>query len=319
MSHNSLLTFIDLHSGKAVEGDRVGPLVLAIGNFDGVHRGHKCLIERAIRTAEEMKDSGNTASGGVFCFLPSPGDLLMKSPPPHICSHEKKLELFAACGARYAVVGDFSVLKDMEAEDFVALLKERCGCIALVCGFNFRFGKGGCGNAELLKRFFGEKLFVTDAVTSNDGMPISSSRIRSLVESGDIEKANGLLGHPFSVSGKVLHGKELGRRLGLPTVNQNFDENLLIPRSGVYITSVIIRGERYMAVSNIGRRPTVETDGKINCETHLLDFEGDLYGVDITVEFYARSRDEKKFSCEEELRRAICNDVLSVRKYFEQI
>lgn len=319
MSDNSLLTFIDLRSGEVADGGSVGPLVLAIGNFDGVHRGHKSLIEKAVFVADKMSADGGAVFGGVFCFSEPPADVLMKSPPPHICSRGKKLELFAAIGARYAVVGDFSALKDMEAEDFIAWLKDRCGCRAIVCGFNFRFGKDGKGNAELLKCLFGDRAFVMDAFTCEDGIPISSSRIRTLVEAGEIERANELLGHPFSVSGRVLHGKELGRRLGLPTVNQNFGERALIPKRGIYVTSAHVGGERYMAVTNVGSRPTVESGGSINCETHLLDFEGDLYGEDITVEFHSRLRDEKKFSCEEELRRAICGDVLSAREYFEKI
>ncbi|MBQ8208831.1 MAG: bifunctional riboflavin kinase/FAD synthetase [Clostridia bacterium] len=318
MSAESLLTFIDLSSGERIERNSVPPLVLAIGNFDGVHLGHKSLIEKAVSVSENMKKNGDMTESGVFCFSAPPADYLMETPPPHICSLERKLDLFRSLGARYAAVGDFSRLCHMEAKDFTKWLRSECGCTAIVCGFNFRFGHMGKGTAASLEEAFGEHAFVIDAIKSEDGIPISSSRIRSLVEEGNVEGAGRLLGHPFSVSGDVLHGKALGRQLGLPTVNQNFSEKALIPRSGIYVTAVNIGGDRYMAVTNIGRRPTVEVNGSVNCETHLLDFEGDLYGKSITVEFLCRLRDEKKFSSEEQLRHAIEKDVLSARRYFKE-
>jgi riboflavin kinase/FMN adenylyltransferase len=316
MSGSDLITFTDLKSGKRLERDEIPSLVLATGNFDGVHLGHKALINKAVAVSREMTASGELTESGVFCFRTSPSDLLSDSPPPHICSHEEKLGLFRSLGVRYAVVGDFSRMRDIEFDTFIDFLKSECLCRAIVCGFNFRFGCGGRGSYEDLIKSFGDNAFVIDAVRSEDGIPISSSRIRSMVLCGDVEGAARLLGHFFFLSGKVFHGKALGRRLGLPTVNQNFDDGALIPKKGIYVTSVNIDGRQYAGVTNIGTRPTVENTDRINCETHLLDFDGDLYEKDITVEFRRRLRDEKKFSSEEELRNAIENDVLSAREYF---
>lgn len=312
------LTFIDLQSGKYVERDSLPRLVLAIGNFDGVHIGHKSLIKKAVSLTHEKKDNGENAESGVFFFKVPPADYLSDPAPEHICSFERKLELFRSMGAKYAVAADFSVICGMEAEDFTEWLKTRCSCQAIVCGFNFRFGKMGKGTPLDLVEAFGKDAYVMDAVKSGDGLPVSSSRIRAMIKNGDLENANLLLGHPFEVSGSVLHGKALGRKLGLPTVNQKFSERALIPKCGIYVSAVNLGSKRFRAVTNIGIRPTVENNGEMNCETHLLDFEGDLYGENISVEFYKRLRDEKKFSSEAELRSAIENDIIMARRYFEE-
>ncbi|MBR3965942.1 MAG: bifunctional riboflavin kinase/FAD synthetase [Clostridia bacterium] len=317
MSNESFLKFVSLGGGKEADMSSLPPLVLAIGNFDGVHLGHKRLIKGAVSFAEQLNSNGKKAASGVFCFSVPPADLLMKSPPPHITTLDAKLKIFASLGAEYAVICDFASVKDMEAEDFIGILKDKCSCISIVCGFNFRFGKNGLGTPDMLKKseFFGENAFVFDAVSDDKGA-ISSSRIRKAVSDGDIELSNRLLGHPFSISGKVIHGKALGRSLGLPTVNQSFDENSLIPQKGIYVSSVIIDGERFSAVTNIGKRPTFEDGDTVNCETHIIDFEGDLYEKDISVRLHKKIRDEKKFSSPEELVRAIEQDIKTAKNYF---
>ncbi len=320
MSNDSFLSFVSLGSGKEAEMSSLPPLVLAIGNFDGVHLGHKQLICSAVSFADELRKNGEDARSGVFCFSTPPADLLMDSPPPHITTLEEKLSFFAALGADYAVICDFPSVKDTEAEDFVGILKEKCSCRAIMCGFNFRFGKMGKGTPSLLtkNKFFGEDAFVFDAVMDN-GSPISSSRIRQAVMDGDIESANRLLGHPFSITGKVLHGKALGRSLGMPTINQSFATNALIPKSGIYISSVKIGEKKFSAVTNIGKRPTFEKSDIINCETHIIDFSGDLYDENISTELHSRIRDEKKFSSPAELISTIEQDILTAKKYFSQI
>ncbi len=317
MFSDSKLIFIDLISGESGRKAPCG-LVIAIGNFDGVHLGHRKLIETAVNTAQGLKAAGEEVEGGVFCFSEPPADYLFESPPAHICSLEKKLEIFRELGAKYAVIGDFSRLKDVEAEDFCELLENECNCRGIVCGFNFRFGRGRKGNSQTLKNIFGVKAEIIEAITTDDGMPVSSSRIRALIKEGDIVPANRLLGHPFSIEGAVLHGKALGRQLGLPTVNQNFMKNTLVPKNGIYVSAVISGGKRFPAVTNIGFRPTVEEQGKLNCETHLLDFEGELYGEKISVELLCRLRDEKKFASEAELKAAIEGDIQMARKYFSE-
>ena len=320
MSNDSFLSFVSLGSGKEVEMSSLPPLVLAIGNFDGVHLGHKQLIRSAVSFADKLRAKGEGARSGVFFFNTPPADVLMKSPPPHITTLEEKLKIFASLGAEYAVICDFSSVKDTEAEDFIRVLKEKCSCRAIMCGFNFHFGKMGKGTSEMLKKddFFGGDAFVFDAVMDN-GSPVSSSRIRKAVIEGDIESANRLLGHPFTVSGKVIHGKALGRKLGMPTINQSFEKNALIPKSGIYISSVRIGGKHFPAVTNIGKRPTFEKSDIINCETHIIDFSGDLYDENISTELYKRIRDEQKFSSSDELINTVGQDIVTAKKYFSQI
>lgn len=320
MSNDSFLSFVSLGSGKEVEKPSLPPLVLAIGNFDGVHTGHKQLICSAVSFAEELRRTGEEARSAVFCFSTPPADILMDSPPPHITTLEKKLEIFTSLGAEYVVICDFSKVKDTEPEDFIKILREKCSCRTIMCGFNFRFGKMGRGTPQMLRKseFFGKDAFVFDAVMDN-GSPISSSRIRKAVMDGDIESANRLLGRPFAISGKVIHGKALGRNLGMPTINQSFEKNALIPKSGVYISSVKIGEKHFPAVTNIGKRPTFEKSNIINCETHIIDFSGDLYDENISTSLYKRIRDEKIFSSPDELINTIEQDILAANKYFSEI
>ncbi len=317
MSNDGFLRFVTLGSGKEADASSFPPLVLAIGNFDGVHLGHKQLIKGAVSIAADFRKKGKKVASGVFCFEISPADLLSDSPPPHITSLEEKLKIFASLGAEYGVICDFSRVKDVEAEDFIKILKEKCSCHSIICGFNFRFGKMGKGTPEMLKKseFFGEDAFVFDAITDG-GSPISSSRIRKDIAGGDIESANRLLGRPFTIAGKVIHGKALGRSLGMPTVNQSFVEKSLIPKSGIYISSVKIGEKSFAAVTNIGKRPTFEDSDIINCETHIIDFDGDLYDEEISVQLHKRIRDEKKFASSEELIFAIEQDVFRAKEYF---
>ncbi|MBE6538417.1 MAG: bifunctional riboflavin kinase/FAD synthetase [Ruminococcaceae bacterium] len=317
MSLSGILTFINLKSGKETK-EIPSSLALAIGNFDGVHLGHKRLVSAAVEISKKLRTKGENVLSGVFCFSAPPADFLMSSPPPHICTLDRKLEVMAELGADYAVIADFANLCNMEKEDFVSFLRTECKCHSIICGFNFKFGKGGKGDSQTLKAFFGDDALVIDAVTTDDGVPISSSRIRDLVSNGEIEKANSLLGHAFSVEGEVVHGKELGRRLGIPTINQNFSQKSLIPKRGIYVSLAVVDGVRYPAVTNIGKRPTVEEIGKTNCETHLLDFDGELYGKKIRTELLHRIRDEKRFATEDELMEAITGDVLAAREYFKK-
>ncbi|MBR4295706.1 MAG: riboflavin biosynthesis protein RibF [Clostridia bacterium] len=316
MSADKQLTFFNLDTREPEEPSCA--LALAIGNFDGVHLGHRRLVMAASDQAVQLSASLGEAACGVFCFLEPPADFLSKDPSPHIYTFEKKLELLHMAGAKYAVVGDFESLRHLSAKDFAVLLRDSCHCRAVSCGFNFRFGQGGAGGEKDLREVFGDMVTVLDAVRSEDGIPISSSRIRSLLHEGDIEKANSFLGSPFTIEGEVIHGKALGRRLGLPTLNQKFGNKMIVPKTGIYVSRVIVGNRSYRAVTNIGTRPTFEDSGEINCETHLLDFDGELYGEKIAVELLFRLRGEKKFASEKELCDTIENDIRMADKYFEE-
>ncbi len=309
---STALKNIDLEKGAQTDISDT-PLVLALGNFDGVHLGHKTLIAKAAQAARDM-----SAKGGIFCFEKPPCDFLSPEPPKRICTLDQKLELAEKCGAKVAVLGDFPALRDLSPQEFVELLKKEVNCIAVVCGYNFRFGQGGNGGYSDLEKAFGERAILVDKVTL-DGEEVSSTKIRGLLLDGDVEKANRLLGHPYSVTGKVVRGKQLGRTLGLPTVNQFFSEELLIPKNGIYASSCKIDGVTYRAVSNVGLRPTVEDADRINCETHIIGYSGDLYGRELRVEFFTRLRPERKFASVEELREAINGDVAKSNEYLDRL
>ena len=312
VKENTALKNIDLEKGAQTDISDT-PLVLALGNFDGVHLGHKTLITKAAEVAKTM-----SATAGIFCFEKPPCDFLSPEPPKRICTLDQKLILARKCGAMTAVLGDFPALRDLSPKEFTDLLKNEANCMAVVCGYNFRFAKNGKGTYEDLRKAFGDRAILIDRVTCG-GEEISSTKIRGLLLEGNVEMANRLLGHPYSVTGKVVRGKQLGRTLGLPTVNQFFSEELLIPKNGIYASSCKIDGITYRAVSNVGLRPTVENSDRINCETHIIGYSGDLYGRDLRVEFFARLRGERKFASVEELQTAINGDVANSNEYFDRL
>lgn len=298
---------------KVAHGEKIPPLVLALGNFDGVHLGHARLMREAVRLAEEIG-----AKAGMLCFDVPPADILFPVPPKHLCGLAGKLRYASELGIEYAVICPFEAVRHFSSDAFCAFLRGKCACTGIVCGYNFRFADKGAGTPEILIREFGENASVIPAVKTEDGVPISSTRIRTLIENGSVDEAAKLLGHPFEVTGKVVHGKTLGRKMGLPTLNMDFGEGDIIPRSGIYVSRCVSEGKAYKAVTNIGSRPTVDDGGKVNCETHIIDFTGDIYGETVSVELLLRIRDEKKFGSVEELKGAIEGDVRSAEEYFEK-
>lgn len=286
--------------------------VLCLGNFDGVHRGHQRLFD----CAREMKDAKEASAACAWTFTS-----VAKAGSPVSCLTDicAKLRLFAEYGLDYAVFEDFSDVCDMSAEHFVSsYLCKGLSAAGVICGFNFRFGKGGEGNCDLLSSLAEENgIFcnVIDAVLS-DGEVISSTLIREYITSGNISGAAKLLGHPFSIEFPVLHGKELGRTMGIPTINQSFPEGHIIPCMGIYACTCYVNGEIYLGVANVGVRPTVSSAGTVNCETHIINYSGDLYGKEIRVEFYERLREEMKFDCVDALRRQIRIDISECLDYF---
>lgn len=307
------LKFINLRTGEECKKPDCS-FVLALGNFDGVHIGHKTLMRKAVAKAKELSKNNNVHSG-FWCFSKPPYDYLSSNPPGSICSLEDKFRLASKCGVEYAVIGNFPELRNLNCPEFIDLLRKDCQCIGTVCGFNFRFGKNGGGTPKTLDEAFGKKAFTVDAVNL-DGYPVSSSRIREALLSGDVEKAAQMLGHPFSISGEVIHGKELGQKLGFPTANMQISGNTIIPAKGIYASICEIDKKHYKAVSNIGCRPTVDRDGLSNCETHIIDFSSDIYGKKIRVNLMKKLRDEKKFSSTKELCHAINNDIQQAKEYF---
>ena len=287
------------------------PSVVALGVFDGVHLGHRAILETAVARA---KSAGGTA---VACtFDPHPAEILQpdRAPLP-ITTLDERLALIAETGIAVTVVVPFTAqLAAMEPEAFVRdILVERLGAREIVVGFNHRFGRGARGDTALLGTL-GERLgFHVEVVapTDVDGTPVSSSAIRSALQRGDLEQAARLLGRPYFVGGQVVAGAGRGRTLGFPTANIAADRPLLVP-PGVYACRLIVGDTVHGAVLNAGIRPTFG-ETVFTLEAHVLDFSGDLYNRRVRLDFVRRLREERKFSGVDALKAQIEADVAAGR------
>ena len=284
--------------------------VVCLGNFDGVHIGHRALFE----TAKELRSRlGNETACAVLCFRAPSTDFLSSRTPSHLSTLEQKLEIFYEAGMDVAFLIDFPSIRHLSPDEFaIDVLRDTCHACAVVCGFNYRFGAGGRGTPEDLKRLLTVEVAVQDEITV-DGETVSSTRIRRLLSEGNATEAARLLSRPYSIRAEVLHGKSLGQSWGFPTINQRFPKNMLVPRHGVYVTDCEIDGKHYRGITNVGTRPTVDSDAAVNCETYVLDFSEDVYGSLVTVSFLEYLRPEQKFESEDALREQIQKDVQAAR------
>ncbi len=277
------------------------PSAVALGFFDGLHLGHIEVIKRAL-----LKDG---LCPVVFTFNDKTLLPKFKDSKGHcIITHEHKLEIFAKIGAEYIFAPDFNDIKDFSAREFVEkILKELLCAAFVVCGYDFRFGKGGEGNPEALKALCAEhgiECEVVPAVTV-DGETVSSTVIRDKIRNGDIEGANRCLGYELSYSLPVLKGKQIGRTMGFPTINQEIPDYMVKPKNGVYKSWTIANGKTYRSITNIGVKPTVNYDGNALMETHIIGFNGDLYGQNIRIALREYLRDEVKFESLDELKKQL--------------
>ncbi len=232
----------------------------------------------------------------------------------------EKLSIFASLGVDICVCASpTEEIFSMSADDFIHdILIRRMGAVHAVCGFNYTFGKGGVGNTRLLAEIFGEKnVSITDAYVMN-GVTVSSSQIRTAIESGDVVQAQKLLGRHFSITSQVVDGQHLARRLGFPTFNLLPQKGILLPKRGVYLTSTFIEGMGDVyGITNIGVRPTVDT--KIECaETHLFDFDGDLYGKTLTVKLLEFIREERLFDDVPQMAQQIRADITTAKSLIKK-
>ena len=316
-----MIRFIDLTNGVEIAIPEHVKFVVALGNFDGVHRAHARLLQQALAMSQKLNAQGECdVRCAVWCFSTPSGDYLANAAGSHLTTLAERLSLFAANGISYAFVADFPSLRNYSPHDFIEeILVQRCHVVGTVCGYNFRFGKMGAGDASLLAERFGASTAIIPktCLSEQEETVISSTAIRSLLSQGESERAVSFLGYPYFLCSTVLRGKQLGRTLGLPTINQCFAEEKLIPKRGIYATLCILPdGTVYPGVSNIGKRPTVDGDGQINCETHIPGISMDLYGKTVTVCFVRFLREEKRFASLEELQQAIRTDVLSMQDVF---
>lgn len=304
----------DLHSGKETVIDENDRLICAIGNFDGVHLGHMELISRVSSKPDEYTKSA------VWTFNEHPDVFRPGRKAEILTSIEQKAEIFCKNGIDLMITEDFQSVSDIPYDKFAAeILYEKCKIRNIVCGYNFRFGKGAVGNAASLSAIFsrlGAKTTIVPKKTI-DGIDVSSTKIRAFISNGDMETAAKLLGRPFSISLPVINGNHIGRTIDFPTMNMSFPESAIIPRHGVYACTCTIDKERYNAIANIGTRPTVSSIGNVNCETHVIGYSGDLYGKTITVEFHKFLRGEVKFNDLPSLKKQISIDKISAENFLK--
>ena len=286
--------------------------IFALGFFDGVHLGHQALIAEACRLADETE-----ARPAAITFDRHPLALFAAETPPLINTVRDRSDLLTDYGIEdICVLPTAKEVMSTPWQDFLRNLLDD-GAVGFICGEDFRFGHKGEGDTEKLRQFCSENELPCVVVPEQtaDGQRISSTRIRTLLESGDVAEANRLLGHPHVLSGKVVPGRQLGRTIGIPTANLELPEGVLTPKFGVYACRARIGEESYLAVTNVGMRPTV-SGHHITVEPWILDFDGDLYGKTITLEFHAFLRPERKFGSLEALKAAIEENARQTREYF---
>lgn len=275
--------------------------VIALGFFDGVHLGHAALLNKARQEAECL---GCAAAALTFGRHPDEVIFGRKTPLLNTLSQRERLMKDAFAMDEVIILPFDRKMMQMPWREFAGMLSGKYEAEAVVCGHDFTFGHKGEGNAEKLQKFFGSRCHVVEAVQL-DGEVVSSTAIRALLQQGNIGKANRMLGRPHFLEGVVIHGKHLGRKIGIPTANTLLPEETVAPCYGVYAS--IANG--IPAVTNIGIRPTLE-DGEIpTVESRLLDFSGDLYGKTIKVELLHYLRPERKFASVEELKEQILLDA----------
>jgi riboflavin kinase/FMN adenylyltransferase len=291
----------------------------AIGMFDGVHIGHVMVLENALREARILG-----IPSVVVSFANHPQFLISRTPTQLLSSLNERLEAFEAMGFDHALILEFDEwLKNLPADEFIRLiLREHLGVKSVTVGYDHRFGRNRAGDGDMLKvagAAHGFEVQVIDPVrTADGGQIVSSTLIRKLLAFGDIDQANQLLGHPYSLSGKVEPGLQRGRQLGFPTANLAMEPHRLVPAQGTYGGYAILNHMPYLAVCNIGLSPTFGDQGIKRVEVHLLDYPGgDFYGETLRMVFLHRIRDERRFPSVDELIAQIHSDCRFVQSQLE--
>ena len=286
--------------------------IYALGFFDGVHLGHRALLDDCLELA-----SAADCKPGAVTFLGHPDTLVFGVTPPLINTNDDRRKLLMEFGIQRVVELPFDrEMMEMPWQDFLDMLVTQYGAVGFVCGDDFVFGYRGQGNIHRLQEYCRDHGFGCRVVYQvlKDGMVVSSTYIRTLLEAGDVEAAARFLSHPHILSGQVVGGRGIGRTLGIPTANLALPEGLVTLPHGVYACVAVAEGQRYLAVTNIGNRPTVGGH-RVTVEPWILDFDADLYGKQLTLEFHKFLRPERKFDSLEELKAQIQLDAEETRKF----
>ena len=287
--------------------------VITLGKFDGLHRGHELLMENLLNWREKYH-----YKAVVFTFDIPPRQQVNGVGTRVLTTNEEKRALFERSGVDYLIECPFTPeVMCMEPKAFIAWMVNALHARCFVIGNVFRFGHNRAGDYEVLRQYaaeFGYEVVVLDKI-QEDGRDISSTYIREEIGQGHIEKANNLLGYEFFAKSMIIHGKQLGRKIGIPTINMEFPPEKLLPPNGVYVTRVLMDGVWHKGVTNVGCKPTVSDSHLIGVETHILDFSGNVYGKEAEVCFLHYIRPEQKFASIEDLQAQMERDVMTSRQF----
>lgn len=286
---------------------------VAIGKFDGFHRGHQKLLNRI----KEQKERG--LASVVFTFVPSPAAFFSKEPEQDLTTIEEKRKIFEEAGVDYLIEYPFyQEIADMDPEIYISkVLVEQLNAKCIVAGEDVSFGKKGLGDCRLLKEKamqYGYEVVIIDKVLYK-GKEVSSTYVREAVRQGDMELADQLLGQPYHVGGTIVHGRHLGSSLGMPTVNIVPPEQKLLPPNGVYFSYIKMNGNIYQGITNIGTKPTVSGEAVMGVETYIYDFSRDVYGQEAEVYLLHYKRPEMRFDGIEALKAQMATDIVKGREY----
>ncbi len=283
-------------------GGQTQPSAVALGFFDGVHLGHAAVIKETVRQNLQTV---------VVTFSHNPGKTENGHAVPEISSHALKEKILASMGVDVVVYLDFEKVRGMEPNEFISMLTSAFTITHISSGFNYRFGSGACAGVKELEAIctpLGIEACAVAPVRVGE-LPLSSTRIRALICDGDVKRAAVLLGRPFAFYAEVVYGRQLGRTLGTPTINQLLPPPQILPRFGVYASVAHVSGKKLPAVTNVGVKPTISDSEAASAETYIMGFDGDLYGKTVQVDLLEFIRAEKRFGSIDELRDQINRDA----------
>ncbi len=302
---------------RALHSPDLQPVALTIGNFDGVHLGHRALLSRLLAAAKERG-----LLSAVVIFEPHPREFFTpEQAPARLTSLREKLELLAELGVDRVHICRFnSQFAKMSANDFIDALHKKLAVKYVLIGDDFRFGNGRSGDFALMEKIAGQQGFTVEAMHSvlHDGLRVSSTAVRAALAAGNLRSAQRYLGRDYSISGRVVHGDKLGREIGFPTANIQVKHNRP-PVSGIYV--VRVSGDHIptlQGAASLGVRPTVHANGRAVLEIHLLDFAQEIYGQQLKVTFLHKLRNEEKYADLASLTKQITLDVEHTRKWFKE-
>lgn len=302
---------------KTLEFKIEEPTAVTLGKFDGLHRGHELLMQNVLECSRKYK-----VASVAFTFDMPPRNRVEEIVANVLTTNDEKQYIFEKQGIDYLIECPFTPeVMAMEPEAFIKWIVDSLNMKYVVVGDDFRFGHKRAGDYHTLQQYeeqYGYKTIVLDKLKDSN-RDISSTYVREKIADGNIRKANQLLGYHYFIKSEILHGKKLGRRIGIPTINMILPEHKLLPPNGVYVTEVLVDGKTYMGVTNVGCKPTVSKERVIGVETYIDDFNQDVYGEKIVVSFLEFIRPEMKFASVEELKKQMNTDIQVARKYYKNI